>query len=176
MKQHIFVATDGSDTALKAIDLAAEIAANFDVPLTIGHVMQFGRPSKELARMADVEHIVDSVKKSSDVDFELLSGSGGGDLFASSRPSSDTVRMITLMGDEIVRRAVDRAKEAGVTKVDTLTRNEDPAEGILEMADEAGADMIVVGHRGLGRLKTLLMGSVAHKVNQHAECTVMTVR
>lgn len=172
MKQHILVATDGSDTAMQAIDLAAEIAGKFDVPLTIGHVLQFGRPSKELARMADVEHIADSVKKTANVDFELL----GGDLFASSRPASDTVRMVTLIGDEILRRATERAKAAGAGKVDTTTSNDDPADGILDMAREAGADMIVVGHRGLGRLQTLLMGSVAHKVSQNAECTVVTVR
>ena len=36
--------------------------------------------------------------------------------------------------------------------------------------------MIVVGHRGLGRIRTLLLGSVAQKVSQHANCTVVTVR
>ena len=41
MKQHIFVATDGSDTAMKAVDLASEIATEFGVPLTVGHVLQF---------------------------------------------------------------------------------------------------------------------------------------
>ena len=64
MKKHVLVATDGSDTAMRAVDLAAEIAGKFDVPLTIGHVLQFGRPSKELRRMADIEHITDSVKRS----------------------------------------------------------------------------------------------------------------
>lgn len=176
MKKHIFVATDGSDIAMKAVDLAAELAARFDVPLTIGHVLQFGRPSKELARMADVEHIVDTVRQTSKVDFELLSGSGGGDIFASSRPSSDTVRAITLIGEEILKRAADRARDLGAKTVDTMSSDDDPADGIIDMAEKAGADMIVVGHRGLGRIKSLILGSVAHKVNQNAECTVVTVR
>lgn len=176
MKTHIFVATDGSDTANKAIDLAAELAATFDVPLTIGHVLQFGRPSREFARMAEVEHLVDTVQTAQKVDFNILSGSGGGDIFSTSRPSSDVVRMITLMGDEIVRRAADRAKAAGAGQVDTLTADDDPADGILDMAEKAGADMIVVGHRGLGRIRTLLAGSVAQKVNNNAPCTVVTVR
>jgi len=176
MKNHILVATDGSDTAMNAVVIAAEIAGKFDVPLTIGHVLQFGRPSAELRRMADVEHIVESVKRTSDIDFEIMSGSGGGDLFASSRPSSDTVRAVTLIGDEILRRAVSRAEEAGATKVTTATTNDDPADGVLDLAREAGADMIIIGHRGLGRIRTLLMGSVAQKVNQHAECSVLTVR
>ena len=41
--RHILVATDGSDTAQKAVTLAAELAAKFDVPLTVGHVLQYGR-------------------------------------------------------------------------------------------------------------------------------------
>jgi nucleotide-binding universal stress UspA family protein len=172
MKKHIFVATDGSETALKAIFLGAELAERFDVPLTIGHVLQFGRLSKELARMADVEHIVDTVQRASNIDLEF----GVGDLFASSRPSSDTVRGITLIGEEIVNRAADRAKELGVKRVNTKVVSDDPADGILEMAEEAGADMIVIGHRGLGRVRHFLAGSVAQKVNNHAACTVVTVR
>ena len=176
MKTHILVATDGSDTANKAIDLAAELAAAFDVPLTIGHVLQFGRPSKELARMAEVEHIVDTVQKNQTVDYNILSGSGGGDLFVGSRPSSDVVRVITLIGDEILTRGADRARGMGAKKVDTKTTDDDPADGILEMAEKVGADMIVMGHRGLGRIRTLLAGSVAQKVNNNASCTVVTVR
>jgi len=176
MKRHIFVAVDGSDTSMKAVDLAAEIAARFDVPLTTGHVLQFGRPSAELRRMAEIEHITDSVRKTTDLDFEILSGSGGGDPFATSRPGSDMVRMITMIGDEILKRAADRASELGAKTVDTKTANDDPADGIIDMASDVGADMIVVGHRGLGRIKTLLLGSVAHKVNQQADCTVVTVR
>lgn len=175
MKKHIFVATDGSDSAMKAIDLAAELAAKFDVPLTVGHVNQFGRPSEELARMADVEHITEHVSKASSIDFQILAGARG-DLFTDNRPSSDIVRVVTLIGDEILQRAVDRARDLGVTQVGKTSSDGDPADAILDMAEKAGADMIVIGHRGLGRLKTMLMGSVAYKVNQHAECTVVTVR
>lgn len=175
MKKHIFVATDGSDHAAAAVDLAAELAAKFDIPLTIGHVLRFDRSSEELLRMAEVEHIVESVSRESDISFQLAPGTTA-DLFVPSRPRTDIVRVITMMGDEILRRAADRAAELGATKVTTRSTDGDPADGILDMAREAGADMIVVGHRGLGRLRSLLLGSVAHKVMQHAECTVMTVR
>lgn len=175
MKKHILVATDGSDSATAAIDLAAEMAAKFDVPLTIGHVLRFDRPSDELLRMAEIEHVVESVNHRSDFDFQITTGTIG-DMFVPHRPSSDSVRAITLIGEEILRRGADRAKELGAKKVDTVTAQGDPADGILDMAKEAGADMIVVGHRGLGRVRTLLLGSVAYKVVHHAECTVMAVR
>lgn len=175
MKKHIFVATDGSDAALVAVDMAAEMAAKFNVPLTIGHVYRFGRPAKELARMAEVEHLSKHVSKATDTDFEIPSGADGA-LLAKRGQSTDVIRVVTLIGDEIVHRAVQSAKDAGVSEVDSKTANGDPADAILDMAEAAGADMIVVGSRGLGRLKQLILGSVAQKVMQQADCTVMTVR
>ncbi len=175
MKKHIFVATDGSDNAMAAVDFAAELAAKFGVPLTIGHVLQFGRSAEEMARMADVEHIVKSVKTISPIDFNVLSGTGG-DLFADTRPTGDVMRAVTLIGDEILSRAVARAKELGARDVSTKSSRGDAADTILDMAETARADMIVVGHRGLGRVRTMLLGSVAHKVAQHAICTVAVIR
>src|SRR6056297_846950 len=135
MKQHILVATDGSDTAMAAVDLAAELAAKFDAKLTVGHVYQYGRSAEELSRMAEIEHISEHVSRETDVDFRSLSGSAG-DLFGPSRPKGDVVRAITLVGDEILRRAADRAKEKGAKMVETATSQGDPADAILDIADE----------------------------------------
>ena len=173
--KHIFVATDGSDTAMKAIDMAAESAANFDLPLPIFHVLQYARPSAEIARMAEIEHLAQSASKKSKVDFQVLTGHSG-DLFSDTRPSGDVVAAVTAIGDEILHRAESRATELGARKVNTMSDQGDPADAILDLATEAEADVIVVGHRGLGRLKTLLLGSVAQKVLQNADCTVISVR
>lgn len=175
MNKHIFVATDGSDTAMRAIDLAAEIAAKFEVPLTVGHVYQYGRSAEEIGRMAEIEHISEHVSRETQVDFRSLSGSAG-DLFGQSRPKGDIVRAITLVGDEIVRRGADRARDLGAKTVKTATSQGDPADAILDMAEESGADMIVLGHRGLGRVRRMIQGSVAQKVAQQADCTVVSVR
>lgn len=176
MKKHILVATDGSDTALKAVRLAAELAAKFGVPLTIAHVLQFGRLSEEMARMAEVEHIVSTVKGITKSDIAFLDRSGAGLLSSAPGPSADTMRAITLIGEEILKRAADSARELGASDVDTQMVIDDPADGILRIAEDIGADMIVVGHRGLGFVRSILTGSVAQKVNHHADCTVVTVR
>lgn len=49
------------------------------------------------------------------------------------------------------------------------------AEALIEVAEDTGADLIVVGSRGLNAAERFLLGSVSQKVAQHAPCTVMVV-
>ncbi len=51
-----------------------------------------------------------------------------------------------------------------------------PAEAILDVANTRKIDLIVMGSRGLGRLKGVLLGSQSQKVVQHARCPVLIVR
>ena len=51
-----------------------------------------------------------------------------------------------------------------------------PADVIVEEAKESGADLIVVGTRGLGATRQLFMGSVSTNVVHHAPCDVLVVR
>lgn len=53
---------------------------------------------------------------------------------------------------------------------------EPAAEAILSVAETRQADLIIMGTRGMGTLQGLLVGSVSHKVMQHAKCPVMVVR
>ena len=50
------------------------------------------------------------------------------------------------------------------------------ARSILDVADEQGSDMIVMGSRGLGLLKGVLIGSVSQKVVEEAQIPVMVVK
>jgi nucleotide-binding universal stress UspA family protein len=65
--------------------------------------------------------------------------------------------------------------EAGV-EVETLAREGDPADAILDVAEEKGADLIVVGNKGMTGAKRFLLGSVPNKVSHHAPCSVMIIR
>jgi nucleotide-binding universal stress UspA family protein len=50
------------------------------------------------------------------------------------------------------------------------------ADVIVQEAEESGADLIVVGTRGLNAAKRLFMGSVSTNVVHHAPCDVLVVR
>jgi nucleotide-binding universal stress UspA family protein len=50
------------------------------------------------------------------------------------------------------------------------------AAAILTVADTRGADLIVMGTRGMGALKGVLFGSVATKVSHQANCPVLVIR
>ena len=66
-------------------------------------------------------------------------------------------------------------KEAGVN-VETYSRQGDPADAILDVAEEKNADLIVVGNKGMTGAKRFLLGSVPNKVSHHAPCSVMIIR
>ena len=66
-------------------------------------------------------------------------------------------------------------KESGI-EVETLAREGDPADAILDVAEEKKADLIVVGNKGMTGAKRFLLGSVPNKVSHHAPCSVMIIR
>ncbi|OWA34885.1 universal stress protein UspA [Saccharibacillus sp. O16] len=57
-----------------------------------------------------------------------------------------------------------------------ILRKGDPAREICEFAAHEVCDLIVMGTRGQSLAAELLLGSVSHKVIQHAPCPVMTIR
>jgi nucleotide-binding universal stress UspA family protein len=72
----------------------------------------------------------------------------------------------------------EHAQEAGMkgVRADTVLARGNPAQAILHAAESAGADVIIIGSRGLGGMKGLLLGSVSHAVVQHASVPVLVVR
>jgi nucleotide-binding universal stress UspA family protein len=61
-------------------------------------------------------------------------------------------------------------------KVETFPREGDPADAILDVAEEQNADLIVVGNKGMTGAKRFLLGSVPNKVSHHAPCSVLIIR
>jgi nucleotide-binding universal stress UspA family protein len=77
--------------------------------------------------------------------------------------------------NDTLAAAAQGVQEAGV-EVETHAREGDPADAILDVAEEQHADLIVVGNKGMTGAKRFLLGSVPNKVSHHAPCSVMIIR
>jgi nucleotide-binding universal stress UspA family protein len=75
----------------------------------------------------------------------------------------------------ILDSAVGLAKKEGVD-AKPFPREGDPADAILDVAEESNADLIVVGNKGMTGAKRFLLGSVPNKVSHHAPSGVYIVR
>ena len=71
--------------------------------------------------------------------------------------------------------ASERIEAAGVS-VNTYAREGDPADAILDVAEERGADLIVVGNKGMTGARRFMLGSVPNKISHHAPCGVFIAR
>ncbi len=89
----------------------------------------------------------------------------GGD-FDPSFGEEDAHRVLDEMVDRVTGDDPD-------IEIERMAVCELPARALLEACDDAA--MVVVGSRGLGGFKSLLLGSVSHQVAQHAPCPIVIV-
>ncbi len=78
--------------------------------------------------------------------------------------------------DELVKQVEDAGGTVAEAHLRMDTQGSMEDENIVGLAEELGADLIVIGSRGLGGMKRLLMGSVSESVVRHAHCPVLVVR
>ena len=76
---------------------------------------------------------------------------------------------------ELLDEQVKKVEDAGGTVARVHLREEEPAEEIVALAEELGADLIVVGSRHRGRIRRALAGSVSDWVVRHARCPVLVI-
>jgi nucleotide-binding universal stress UspA family protein len=75
----------------------------------------------------------------------------------------------------VLDAAAAEAKQAGI-EVQTHPVEADPADAILNVAEEINADLVVVGNKGMTGARRYLLGSVPNNVSHHASCSVIIVR
>ena len=174
MIKTIVVPTDGSEHANKAIQLAGDIAEKYGARLVLLHVLLRGGMSSELQHMAEVEHLAD--REVGPMPFAANVPAAAARMLQEVR-SDRTPRLVyEKVGRLILEAAEKTAREKGAKQIKTELGDGDPAREILDCAEREGANLIVMGSRGLGDIKGLLMGSVSHKVAQLAPCTCVTVK
>jgi nucleotide-binding universal stress UspA family protein len=75
----------------------------------------------------------------------------------------------------VLDTAAGTVSQSGV-EAQTHAREGDPADAILDVAEEVNADLIVVGNKGMTGARRFLLGSVPNKVSHHAPCSVIIIR
>ncbi len=174
MFKNVLVATDGSDHANKAVDLAVDMAAKYDAGLTVLSVVDGSALTEDAKRVA-AEKGVDMNPVLDIPDLAAILPNA-----AAILPDVEAIlangRIKAALAEAIMEEARDRAGVALGAEIRGRTKSGDAAEEILKVAEGDAADLIVMGCRGLGALKSLLVGSVSQKVSHLANCTCVTVK
>jgi nucleotide-binding universal stress UspA family protein len=147
MLKNILVATDASPASNRAINLAANMAGKYGATLHLVYAVREMQLPPELKKMAEVEKI------------------------AGARAD-----VLDFVGRKILGDAESRALKKGASKVTSSLEHGDPATVILRYAKRRKADLIVLGTRGLGQVKGMLMGSVSRKVTNLSDINCLIIR
>lgn len=152
MINRILVATDASAVSNRALKMAAQLASQYNAELFITHVIRDMQIPYEIKEIPELE-------------------SSSFESFNSAREE-----ILRKIAETILKAARESAETVGVGKIETVIGTGDPATSILALARRRKIDMIVIGSRGLGKLKGRLLGSVSRKVTNNAETSCLTVR
>jgi nucleotide-binding universal stress UspA family protein len=89
----------------------------------------------------------------------------------------EALRELEREARELLDEQVKKIKESGGSISEAhLKMGVPPDQQIVTLGEEIGAGLIVIGSRGLGRMKRALLGSVSESVVRHAHCPVLVVR
>lgn len=175
MFSNILCSIDGSDHSEKALELAIDLATRYQAKLHLIHVLHRDTNIEQLQRYAEIEGLAHRIKdenqriNSMEVGLALNSDSVFEDPAVSPR-------LLMEIGEHILKSAVEKAEDAGLTEINHTLENGDPAARIIDMVNRADIDCVVMGSRGLSDWKGMLMGSVSHKVSNQANCTCIAVK
>lgn len=147
MFKNILVPVDGSEHALKAMELASDLAEKYDSDLTVLHIS-----SKDI-----------SVEFQAFIEVEF-----------SEKERKDIGGILEKIGKKLINELIEKVKPVKPHK--TLVLYGDPAANIIEYVKGNNIDAVVMGSRGMSDLRGLLVGSVSHKVSSLAECTCIMVK
>ncbi len=174
MFKSIVVAFDGSALASRALDIGIDVARQNEIPLGIIYVVDSSNMHlpDEVRKMGEAEHMIDPAPRR----VFSLEDAPASMMSSMAQADADSQAAMFQYSEFLVDQARRGAIEAGVAEVDARAGVGDPAEEVAAYARDRKADLIISGCRGFGKLKTLLLGSVSHKIAQLAECSCLTVK
>lgn len=148
MIKTIIVAVDGSSHSDKAVDLAIDIAAKYRARLSFVHVMAEGPLPENLKRMAEIEHLGSGESRYPAP--PVPEGKFPASMGPAGEGGDKAHEVRRFVGGKILSAAESAAKKNGVADVGSVLEEGDPVAKILALVEKEGADLIVMGNRGLG--------------------------
>jgi len=76
---------------------------------------------------------------------------------------------------EILSKCSDIARQKGIA-IKTVLLQGNPAPVILDYSKKENFDLVIMGSRGMGKFKELIIGSVSSKIVHHSPCAIMIIR
>lgn len=83
---------------------------------------------------------------------------------------------LLMQGETILAAGEKLLADGGVKNIDLQLIEDDPAEGMITMANDSSADLVVIGAQGHTAVEHFLMGSVSHKIATHLVSSVAVVK
>ena len=168
----ILVATDGSALSAKALVRSIEMAKQFDAKLTVVNVVDV-RPVREAVRYLEQVRLPGSeVLGLAPMPLTFPAAYDLNALDSLDLLDNQSRALAQRVSDYILAGALQAAQSAGLADVHTVSASGDPAKQIVATAEAIGADLVVLGRRGLTGLTELVLGSVSQKVLLHAPVDV----
>jgi len=88
---------------------------------------------------------------------------------------SELEKSIREIAEDILEKTHKEVNEAGIS-CNTRLEQGDPGKVIVELLENNEYDLVIMGSRGLGTVKSFLLGSVSNYVLHHTNCPIMIVR
>lgn len=147
MLKNILVAVDGSTASTRALEIAIEMADKFGAGIHLVHVVR---------------------------EMQLPLNPGLMDKYQEVQEQRhDLLRSV---GEEILNQAKRTAQSKGIDPVESDIGSGDPATAVAAYADKNQVDLVVIGNRGLGKVQSMLMGSVSRKVSDLTKAACLIVK
>jgi len=172
----ILIAVDGSAEANKALDVASQLA-NSNSSLIVLHASNDKGISNQMRLGVEIEY-ADEIRQRVNA-LGLSSSLPDEEQYARTMLShSESVAQVidAVAGENIVKRAIQLLSEHNIENISSLVVNDDPSDAIIKASKERIVDTIVMGSRGTGKMRGLLLGSVSQSVLHRAGCTVIIVK
>jgi nucleotide-binding universal stress UspA family protein len=173
MFKKIVVSIDGSDPSGRALDVAIDVAKQYGARLSIVHSVLAEASLAALSEVAERHGFKDQIAE----EVDTAAGVTPVPIPITAAPLVVVPEtLLEKIGTLLLEASATKAASRGLEGVETALLGEDTAHEVQQFAADNEVDLIVCGTRGLGEIKSFFLGSVSHKLLEHATCPCLLVK